>query len=216
MRGLGRMGLLALALAPFLGHAAMLTGRAQVPALVLAAAQLAGVAALAGLALGRHWLAWTLPVLLLGGLALVGWQAPAQGLRFVAGAVHALAYGTLLWLFGASLGAGRLPMVTGFAQRMNPRFHAGMLGYTRAVTWAWTLLFAAQLLASAGLAWAAPMAWLWLVNLGHVLPLLLLALLEYALRRHRFGAEGTSLRTMLRAGLRRQCLIGKGAQRPEP
>jgi uncharacterized membrane protein len=118
----------------------------------------------------------------------------------LAGVLHLVAYGALLAVFGASLLPGRTPLVTRIAQRLNPQYRAGMQRYTRRVTWAWCLVFAGELATSAALLlWGSRPVWLGFVSLGHLLPLTLLFLGEYALRRVLFGRESTDMATMLRA-----------------
>lgn len=134
----------------------------------------------------------------------LGWAVlPAAVLAWWGGAVHAAAYAALLWAFGRTLRAGRVPLVTQWARRLNPHFHAGMLGYTRGVTRAWAWLFGAELAASALLLGLLPGWWPGFVAGGHALPVLALGLAEYALRRWRFGNHSTHWRTMLAAFRRR-------------
>ncbi len=134
----------------------------------------------------------------------LGWSVlPAWVLAWWGGAVHAAAYGGLLWAFGRTLRAGRVPLVTQWARRLNPHFHAGMLGYTRGVTFAWAWLFGAELVASALLLGLLPGWWPGFVAGGHAVPVLALGVLEYALRRRRFGNQSTDWRTMLAAFRRR-------------
>jgi uncharacterized membrane protein len=118
----------------------------------------------------------------------------------LAGTLHGIAYGALLASFGATLLPGRTPMVTRIAERLNPSFNARMRLYTRRVTSAWCLVFAGELAASALLLlWGAHAMWLGFVSLGHLLPVALLFLGEYALRRCLFGRDSTDMATMLRA-----------------
>jgi uncharacterized membrane protein len=108
----------------------------------------------------------------------------------------------MLVVFAATLLPGRTPVITLVAQRLNPRFHAGMLPYTRHVTIAWCLFFAGQIIASAVLYRYAPVRWWSLFVNGLNIPLVVLMFLgEYALRRRRFP-ESTDLATMIR-GYRR-------------
>jgi hypothetical protein len=93
--------------------------------------------------------------------ASAAWAAApgVLGLAAASWSIHALCYSALLAWFGLSLLPGREPVVTGFARRLNPRFADDMCGYTRGVTWAWCVLFAAELPASAALLHWAPMWW---------------------------------------------------------
>jgi hypothetical protein len=142
-------------------------------------------------------LLWLL--LLLPALLALFWVGGPFALGLLAGGFQALCDAGLLLVFGSSLLPGREPLVTGIARRLNPHFHDGMRGYTRGVTWAWCLLFAAELIAWAALVAWAPQALPAFAGFGHALPILALAFGEYALRRHRFGAHGTHWRVMLAA-----------------
>jgi uncharacterized membrane protein len=199
-----RLGVLAVGLAaPLAGQWALSTGEGAAWALPLAAVQAVAVGFAAGAALPRalRWVAFALPAAMLGVTLVAALASAEAGLKVAAGAVHAVSYTGLLLLFGATLLPGRVPMVTRFARRMNPRWHEDQAGYTRGVTWAWVGLFAAQLLASAALARWAPGAWPWFVNFGHGVAGVALGLAEYAWRRHRLGDRGSDWREML-AGFR--------------
>jgi hypothetical protein len=157
------------------------------------------------------------------GRGVTGGSAALLGLAAAAGGLHALCYGALLAWFGTSLLPRREPVVTGFARRLNPRFADDMRRYTRRVTWAWCLLFAAEIPASAGLLLWAPRWWPMFANFGHLLPVLALMLAEAAVRRWRFGARATGLGTMaaaIRSGafnrpMHRRAAPDGGADRPD-
>jgi uncharacterized membrane protein len=175
---------------PLASHLA-LAGGWGVAALPLAALQ----AVAAGLLLwgtlpGRlRALAVMAPLLLVMALGAGTWRSPAAGLLATAGLSHAMLYAGLLTLFGASLSAGRTPLVTRLAQRINPAFHSGMEGYTRAVTIAWCLFFAGQVIVSAALLALAPEAWRLFVTVLNLPLAVLMALAEYAVRCWRFRNE---------------------------
>jgi hypothetical protein len=96
------------------------------------------------------------------------------GLVVASGLPHALIYAALLATFGASLRAGREPLVTGLSRQMYVVVPDAMAAYTRGVTWAWCGFFAVQLLTSLALFLLAPRAvWSFFVNLLN-LPLLAL------------------------------------------
>jgi len=117
----------------------------------------------------------------------------------IAGLGHAALYGTLFVAFARSLRPGRAALVTTLAQRINPRFRAGMVPYTRAVTWVWTCFFAAQLAGSAMLLLFAPREWwLWWVSTLHGPMAIGLALAEFLVRRRRFPGEHTGFRETIR------------------
>lgn len=78
-----------------------------------------------------------------------------------------LIHGWLTWMFGRTLLPGQEPLIHRFS-----RFNRGVVppeleAYTRRLTVAWTVLFAAMTLGSAALAVMAPsVTWSWIVNLG--------------------------------------------------
>ncbi len=175
------------AASPLAAHVAIITGRGLLPAAVLALAQ-AGVAALVlpGL-LGRERRGWVPVLVLVAALAWGGGRLLGHGVAAAAGLSHLAVFGGLLTVFALTLLPGETPLATRFARRLDPGFHGGMEGYTRAVTLAWCLFFAGQILASALLLLLAPVrVWSWFIN---VLDLPLVALMfgaEYAVRRLRF------------------------------
>lgn len=194
---------------PLASHLA-LAGGWGVAALPLAALQAvaAGIVLWGTLPKRFRALAVVAPLLLLIALAAGAWRSPAAGLLAAAGLSHAMLYAGLLILFGASLSAGRTPLVTRLARRINPAFHAGMEGYTRAVTIAWCLFFAGQVMVSAALLALAPEAWRLFVTVLNLPLAVLMALAEYAVRRWRFRNEShtTLLATIrgVRAGTARR------------
>lgn len=132
---------------------------------------------------------------------MTGWgRLPAAALA-AAGLSHLAVFGSLLLLFAATLLPGRTPLVTRFAERLDPGFHAGMAGYTRAVTYAWCLFFAGQLLASLLLLLFAPTAaWLLFVNGLDMALVALMFLGEHGVRRLRFpGHRHVPLPALVRA-----------------
>ena len=191
-----------LAVSPFASHAALATGWGLAIALPLAALQALAVGiVLWGALPAGSWraLAMLAPAALLLALGLGAGRSPEDGLLAAAGLSHAMLYAGLLTLFGASLRAGRTPLVTWFARRLNPAFHRGMEGYTRGVTVAWCVFFAGQIVVSATLASLAPEAWRVFVMLLNLPLAVLMALAEYGVRRWRFRNEPhTPLLAMVR------------------
>ena len=154
---------------------------------------------LRGVAPGLPAAAVLAPIALLIALGVGAWHSAADGLLAAAGLSHAMLNAVLLAGFGASLAPGRVPLVTRFARRLNPAFHAGMEGYTRAVTIAWCGFFAIQLAGSAVLLMLAPETWRVFVTVLNLPSAILLALVEYGIRRRRFpGNPHTGLRAMVR------------------
>lgn len=184
-----------------------------------------GLAALQAVAIGGAlwgavpwWRRWAGPVVaaaLLAALAVGGRSSGPAALLAEAGVAHALLYTGLLVAFAATLRPGRTALVTRFARRLNPGFHAGMVPYTRAVTWAWCALFAGQLGASILLLAAAPHLWAALVTVLHWPLVAALAVGEFLVRRRRFRHERY---TGLLATVRGVSAIARDARtsRPEP
>jgi uncharacterized membrane protein len=199
-----RIALLAAAAAsPVASHVALLTGHGVGVAVSLGVLQAVAVgviiASIGGTGRYRS-LALLASAAMLGVLVLGLLRSPALGLRLAAGSSHALLYATLLVVFAATLLPGRTPLITRVSQRLNPRFHTGMLSYTRQVTIAWCGFFAGQIAVSALLLRYAPVSWWLLFVNGLNVPLVVLMFMsEYAIRRHRFpGGESTDLATMIR------------------
>jgi uncharacterized membrane protein len=113
----------------------------------------------------------------------------------IGGLCHAVAYcGLLIW-FAGSLRPDREPIVTGLARRMRRTMPVKVVRYTRHVTIAWCIFFAAQLGTSAGLLALAPQAVWWsFVNLLN-LPLIIAMILA------EFGCRSLLIRQEHRTGL---------------
>jgi uncharacterized membrane protein len=109
------------------------------------------------------------------------WVVPLTGLP------HAAAYLFLLWLFSRTLRPGEEALITSVARRFHGPIPPWMESYTRRLTAAWCLFFAAQLLGSAGLlAFASFETWSLFVNVLN-LPLVAgMFALDYLYRKLRF------------------------------
>lgn len=109
------------------------------------------------------------------------------GLAAVSGISHATAYLFLLWYFGRTLARAREPIITRFARSVHGTLQPEMELFTRKLTVAWCVFFAAQLIASALLFAFAPLnTWSLFINLLN-LPLLALMFagqLVYRMVRH--------------------------------
>jgi uncharacterized membrane protein len=186
---------------PVVNHIVVMTGRGVDAAVALGVLQAIAVGVIiAGIGgAGRHWrLALLASITMLAILVLGLLRSPVFGLRLAAGSSHALLYVSLLAVFGVTLLPGRTPIITVIAQRLNRRFHAGMLSYTRHVTIAWCIFFAGQLVVSLLLFRFAPARWWSLFISGLNVPLVVLMFLgEYAIRRYWFP-ESTDMATMIR------------------
>ena len=122
----------------------------------------------------RNKPAWLAALAVAGAAVYLAEHQERLGLAAVSGIPHALAYLFLLWWFGRSLARGTVPIVTRFARRVHGVLPPDMERFTRNVTIAWCIFFAAQLVVSALLFAFAPLdAWSVFVNLLN-LPLLAL------------------------------------------
>jgi uncharacterized membrane protein len=142
-------------------------------------------------------------------LAMVGPSSTSLStesfLLLMSGVPHTLAYTGLGVVFGRSLLPGQDALVSRLARRVEPNPVAAVLGYTRRVTWLWTIFCAVQLMISASLLAAAPLStWSAFVTLANV-PLVVVTFLgEYAVRCHRFNdLPMASLLDTIRAFTRR-------------
>jgi uncharacterized membrane protein len=96
---------------------------------------------------------------------------------------HAGVYALLCVAFGRTLQAGRTPMVAGFARIVHGTLSPALIGYTRSVTWAWSIYFGSISALSLVLFWLAPIAiWSAFANLLGVPLLVLMFVGEYAMR----------------------------------
>lgn len=92
---------------------------------------------------------WLAVLFAVGVLIYLAENHERLGLAAVSGISHAIAYVFLLWCFGRTLASGMEPMVTRFARRVHGTLPPEMVRFTRGVTVAWCVFFAAQLVASA-------------------------------------------------------------------
>ena len=189
---------------PIASHIALAMGQGYGAAMAFAAAQAVAGGCLSWATLPRwRWLGPVVALALLAALGIGDRRSAHAGLLAAAGLSHAMLYAALLAFFASTLLPGRTSLVTTLARRLNPTFHAGMGPYTRAVTVAWCLFFAAQLAASALLLAVAPALWGAFVTTLHAPLVLVMALGEYLVRRWRWRHEHyTSLADTVR-GVRR-------------
>ncbi len=182
-------------LSPVLSHIALLLGQGYGAALACAVAQAGATGLLLWSSLPvRRWLGPIISLTLLAALAAGARFSRPTALLAEAGVAHAILYAALLAVFAGTLRPGRVALVTWLASRLNPTFHAGQVPYTRAVTWAWVLFFAAQLVASAVLLIVDRGLWRDLVTTLHLPLVLAMLLAEAAIRRWRWRHEhATSL-----------------------
>jgi uncharacterized membrane protein len=90
--------------------------------------------------------------------------------------------------FGATLRAGREPLVSRFARIERGILEPDLDRYTRTLTWVWTAFFLTMAAVSATLATLpSPLAWTWFTAVGNWVCVAALFLGEYLYRRARFG-----------------------------
>ena len=96
---------------------------------------------------------------------------------------HAGMQALLGLVFGRTLCAGQLPLVSRFAAIVHGPLSPALVRYTRQVTWGWTLYFSAMTGVSVLLFWLAPVAtWSVFANLLNLPLLLLMFTAEYVAR----------------------------------
>jgi uncharacterized membrane protein len=121
----------------------------------------------------------------------------------VAGICHAAAYSGLLIWFTGSLRPNCEPAVTGFARQMRRTMPVEVIRYTRRVTIAWCIFFAAQLTISAVLLAGAPRAtWASFVSLLNLPLIVAMILAEFGCRLVLFRHEQRTGLIATLAGLR--------------
>ena len=93
-------------------------------------------------------------------------------------------------LFGITLRPGSTALVTRFAAARQPSMSPRLLRYTRGVTAAWTLFFAAMAVASLLLFMLGPLRdWAWFASVGTPLLVVWMFVLEYLARRALLSAQ---------------------------
>jgi uncharacterized membrane protein len=98
----------------------------------------------------QHRLLWLLILAAAAGATWLLARGTELGTAALYGVPHASAYLFMLWLFGRTLLRGREPIITRLARHARgAKLPAAMEAYTRKLTLAWCLFFAAQLAASA-------------------------------------------------------------------
>ena len=98
---------------------------------------------------------------------------------------HAGTQLALCALFGRTLGHGREPLCTGFARIVHGELAPALERYTRRVTLAWAMFFAAMAATSSAIFFAAPLATWSAFSNFFTAPLIgLMFVVEYLVRRH--------------------------------
>lgn len=133
--------------------------------------------------------------------SIMGGQLVTLSLVAASALPHTVAYVVLLSTFAISLLPPREPVVTWLARRVSDPLGEAMTTYTRGVTWAWCLFFAAQLLTSLLLLLLAPLAvWSFFVNVLNLPLVALMFAAEYGFRSiHIRDTQGHTIADMIRA-----------------
>jgi len=96
----------------------------------------------------RHRLLWLAILAAAAGTALLLGYGTGLGKTALYGVPHAAAYLFMLWLFGRTLLPGREAIITRLARHTRGTLPPAMERYTRNLTFAWCVFFAAQLAGS--------------------------------------------------------------------
>lgn len=121
------------------------------------------------------------------------------GLAVAYGIPHAAVYLFLLWFFGHTLLSGKEPLITRLARRVHGTLPPEMEAYTRGVTLAWCVFFAAQVIVSALLFnYASLNIWSLFITIMNFPLLVLMFVSEYAYRmaRHRDFPHASILKSI--------------------
>jgi uncharacterized membrane protein len=167
-----------LALTPALAGALLLSLRARRPTFLAAWLLAAGLA-----------------------LTLAFAHAPARWANLLYPLPSTAIYLLLLWVFARTLAPGREALVTRLARRVHGSLPDDITSYTRRVTWAWSLFFAAMAAGSVTLfAFASLEAWSLFANVMSLPLIASMFVAEYAYRISRYRDFGhVSLLTAVRA-----------------
>lgn len=127
---------------------------------------------------------WWLVILLLAGAGIYLLERRGNlGMAAAYGVPHAVANGFLLWWFARTLQDGREPLITRIARRVHGTLTPQIQRYTRQVTIAWCVFFAAQVGVSLVLFVFAPLeTWSIFVNVLNLPLLVLMFVGEYGVR----------------------------------
>jgi uncharacterized membrane protein len=128
--------------------------------------------------------AWTAAAVVLAAIALwAGWGMLERQFASLFFLEHAGGNALLAVVFGRTLAAGREPICTRFARIMHPTLPPEVQAYTRSITLAWTIFFAALASLSAALYLGGFLtAWSALATMGSPILVGLMFVVEYAVR----------------------------------
>jgi uncharacterized membrane protein len=180
--------ILAVIMAPIGIHVAMATQRGLALAGVMVIGESGLIAWIALSFVPVHSLRWIGCAVVLALTTAIWWLSPG-GVDVSSAIPHALAYLSLLTVFGASLAPGRKPIITVLAEASRGTLPPAVLRYTRRVTWAWCLFCAGQLTVSLLLLLFAPVTvWSAFVNLCNLPLLAAMFCGEFVWRKWRHGS----------------------------
>ncbi len=139
-------------------------------------------------------------LLIIGAAAALTFSLGQSGAALY-GVPHAAAYLSLLWFFGRTLVRGREAFITRLARHARGGvLPPGMESYTRRLTFAWCVFFAAQLAVSALLLrFGSLESWSLFINVLNFPLLALMFAVDYLYRVLRFGDSPASLASAVRA-----------------
>jgi uncharacterized membrane protein len=177
------MSLVMVLLYPFVSHAAIVQGQPLWSAIYLLV--------LIGYFLARELIdrnyrpAFFLLMLLLAGLGLVSVKQLFL-LMYLPPAVVSLG---LLMIFGRTLLAGKVPIITRYAELIDGELSEEVKSYTYRVTQAWTLFFFTLFIESIALAIFAPVSiWSLFTNVINYVAISVMFIAEYFYRKRTFGS----------------------------
>jgi uncharacterized membrane protein len=100
----------------------------------------------------------------------------------------------LMWLFARTLKGGREPLITSIARRVHGSLKPDIEIYTRRVTYAWSLFFLLQVVASLGLyIFASLEVWSMFINILNAPLIILMFVCEYSYRILRYREHQSSI-----------------------
>ena len=187
IRGAGSRACIAVGIAlsaafAVLAHAALVEGISPAVGAFLSVLPLALLAILAARR-SRHPEAVAVAVAAAGVAIWLGWGRLERHFPDVLFVEHAATNLFLAALFGRTLAGGREPLITTFARLVHGSLPPEVLRYTRSVTIAWTLFFAALFTASCALYLAGERAaWSMLANFATPIGVGAMFAIEYVVR----------------------------------
>jgi uncharacterized membrane protein len=169
---------------PFLVHASIRDGQASSLSLLLVVLPPMLVVTWFLLrAVSRMWKPVIVAVFLGALYFVTSGQHERIGLIAVDGVMHASLNLFLLWFFGRTLFNGKEPLITQISRRVNGEVKPEIAIYTRHVTMAWCIYFAAQVIVSLLLYLFAPLnVWSLFINVLNLPLLILMFVGEFAWR----------------------------------